>query len=78
MLTDSHCHLDFTCFDRMQGDLISTCLASGISHFINPAVQFYNWHKVIALLLKLLSASACFFMRRDQDVEIKYCLSSRS
>ncbi|WP_116963990.1 TatD family hydrolase [Fastidiosibacter lacustris] len=49
MLTDSHCHLDFTCFDHMQDDLISNCLASGISHFINPAVQFHNWHKVIAL-----------------------------
>lgn len=49
MYIDSHCHLDFDVFTPSRKALIQTALAANITHFINPAVSFANWHKVIEL-----------------------------
>ncbi|WP_440615490.1 TatD family hydrolase [Cysteiniphilum sp. 6C5] len=52
MLTDSHCHLDFPCFDRMRNNLLDHCVEQNITHFINPTVAFSNWQRVIDLSLQ--------------------------
>ncbi len=49
MLIDTHCHLDFDCFDPIREQLLTECYEHNIRHFINPAVSFSNWQKVIDL-----------------------------
>ena len=51
MLADTHCHLDFKCFDSHHNQLLIDCLQHGISQFINPAIAFSNWQKIIDLSL---------------------------
>ncbi|MDA0910545.1 MAG: TatD family hydrolase [Proteobacteria bacterium] len=73
MLTDSHCHLDFPCFDRMRNNLLDHCVEQDITHFINPSVAFSNWQRVIDLSLEYplitpaLGLHPCFVEQHQQE-----------
>ncbi len=73
MLTDSHCHLDFPCFNSMRNQVLHHCFEQGITHFINPAVAFSNWQRVIELSLKhssitvALGLHPCYVEKHQQE-----------
>lgn len=46
MLTDSHCHLDFTCFDDQRDALFERCHRAGVNHFVIPGTTADSWAKV--------------------------------
>ena len=48
-LIDSHCHLDFECFDQDREILINELPERGIKAAVVPAVGKENWQKVIEL-----------------------------
>lgn len=49
MLIDTHCHLDFECFDDQRESLLLNCHQQNIRHFINPATTYQRWDKLISL-----------------------------
>jgi TatD DNase family protein len=48
-LIDTHCHLDFECFDQDRDVLINGLPACGVKAAIVPAVGKQNWQKVVEL-----------------------------
>lgn len=48
-MIDSHCHLDFEQFDDDRTQVITRCLAKGISGMIIPGVSFSQWQTLITL-----------------------------
>lgn len=48
MLIDTHCHLDFSCFNPLDEN-INHWAAQGIQHFVVPSVGPENWQSVLAL-----------------------------
>lgn len=49
MLIDSHCHLDFACFDHDREQIIQRCQKLGIDLMIIPGTQAVAWQKQISL-----------------------------
>ncbi|RDL43733.1 TatD family deoxyribonuclease [Marinomonas piezotolerans] len=49
MYTDSHCHLDFACFDDILDSLLLDCAQSDVNSFIVPSTTAASWSKVVAL-----------------------------
>ncbi|WP_158973027.1 TatD family hydrolase [Paraglaciecola sp. L3A3] len=49
VLIDSHCHLDFSCFDQDRLELIKRCKQLAISQFVIPGTQASGWQKQIEL-----------------------------
>lgn len=47
---DTHCHLDFDCFDGDRAGLLSRCKALGIQRFLIPATRFSVMEKLEALV----------------------------
>ncbi|WP_150463946.1 TatD family hydrolase [Francisella sp. XLW-1] len=60
MFIDTHCHLDFTIFDKTRTTLLQNCDELGITHFINPATQRNNWDNLIQLNHQYNNISICF------------------
>ncbi|MCG8529166.1 MAG: TatD family hydrolase, partial [Desulfovibrionales bacterium] len=50
MLFDSHCHLDFPCFDMDREQLLQECAAKDISDICLPATESQYWSRLEALL----------------------------
>lgn len=48
-LIDSHCHLDFECFNLTLENLLYRCRQKNISHFIVPAVKTDSWSRLLLL-----------------------------
>jgi len=46
---DTHCHLDFSQFDRSRAELLVSCKASGIDLIVVPATMRSGWAKIIEL-----------------------------
>lgn len=49
MLIDSHCHLDFECFDKERDHILSNLKRNNISHLVIPGTQVAAWQKQIDL-----------------------------
>ncbi len=49
MFIDSHCHLDFTCFDDCRNQVISDAQAAGVHYFVIPGVSSSRWQKQISV-----------------------------
>lgn len=49
VLIDSHCHLDFECFDHDRKQVIERCKRLGIDRIIIPGTQADAWQKQISL-----------------------------
>lgn len=49
MFTDSHCHLDFTCFSNELDDLFETLKAKKITKVVIPATQASAWQGIRAI-----------------------------
>ncbi|WP_299075524.1 TatD family hydrolase [uncultured Paraglaciecola sp.] len=49
MLIDSHCHLDFSCFDHDRSDVIKRCSHLGVEIIVIPGTQDSSWQKQIDL-----------------------------
>ncbi|MGS2721893.1 TatD family hydrolase [Paraglaciecola aestuariivivens] len=48
-LIDSHCHLDFSCFDQDRADILRSCQQANISTIVLPGTQASGWAGQIAL-----------------------------
>ncbi|MFT4937062.1 MAG: TatD DNase family protein [Paraglaciecola sp.] len=48
-MIDSHCHLDFSCFDSDRCEILNTCQASNINTILIPGTQASAWDKQILL-----------------------------
>ncbi|MGJ8682061.1 TatD family hydrolase [Paraglaciecola sp.] len=46
---DSHCHLDFPCFDSDRQNILAQCSRLGVSNIIVPGTQFSGWNNQINL-----------------------------
>lgn len=49
MYIDSHCHIDFECFDSDRTKLLSDCYQQHIKHLILPATTRHAWDNIISL-----------------------------
>ena len=49
MLIDSHCHLDFNCFEHDRVEVLSNCRKLGIDTIIIPGTKASQWQKQIQL-----------------------------
>lgn len=49
MLIDSHCHLDFSCFDHDRAEILGSCRELTIDIIVIPGTQASQWQKQIAL-----------------------------
>ena len=49
MLIDSHCHLDFRCFDHDRREVLDNCKKLGIDTIVIPGTQASQWQKQINL-----------------------------
>lgn len=48
-LIDSHCHLDFNCFDADRSDILQSCSTACIEKIIVPAVTIENIQRLVNL-----------------------------
>ena len=48
-LFDSHCHLDFTDFDRDRTEILKLCADHKINHICIPSTQKTQWKRTLAL-----------------------------
>jgi TatD DNase family protein len=49
VLIDSHCHLDFSCFDHDRVEVLERCTKLGIDTIVMPGTQATQWQKQIDL-----------------------------
>ena len=49
MLIDSHCHLDFSCFDSDRAEVLQRCHQQQINTIVIPGTQACTWQKQIDL-----------------------------
>jgi TatD DNase family protein len=48
-LIDSHCHLDFSCFDHDRAEILDSCKKQSIDTIVIPGTQASQWPKQIDL-----------------------------
>lgn len=48
-LYDSHCHLDFVCFDEDRAAVLASCKTLGIEKIVIPGTQACGWQKQLDL-----------------------------
>lgn len=48
VLSDSHCHLDFSAFDQDREAVLANCMARGVNTLIVPGVQAAQWPGLLA------------------------------
>ncbi|QIV94634.1 TatD family hydrolase [Allofrancisella frigidaquae] len=75
MFIDTHCHLDFTVFDKNRQNLIFECGKLGVKKFINPATQSSSWDKLLTINKQFNNIHICFglhpiFIELHQDSDI--------
>lgn len=49
MLIDSHCHLDFSCFDHDRIEVLDSCRKLAVNTIVIPGTQASQWQKQIEL-----------------------------
>ncbi len=49
MLIDTHCHIDFECFDNKREQILAQCQLSNIKHIIVPSINSSGWEKTLNL-----------------------------
>ena len=49
MLIDSHCHLDFSCFDHDRVEVLNRCKKLAINTIVIPGTQASRWQKQIEM-----------------------------
>ncbi|NTS78334.1 TatD family hydrolase [Catenovulum sp. SM1970] len=52
MHIDSHCHLDFNCFDEQREHVITNARKLNITDFVVPGTRFSTWNNVLKLSLQ--------------------------
>ena len=60
MYIDSHCHLDFSVFDKDRGDILKKCHHHDVRHFIVPGTRFKGWEKQSILSQEYSSLSMAY------------------
>lgn len=50
-MIDSHCHLDFSCFDHDRAEILDNCRKLSINTIVIPGTQASQWQKQIDLCL---------------------------
>lgn len=48
-MIDSHCHLDFSCFDHDRVEILNSCKSQSIDTIVIPGTQATQWQKQIGL-----------------------------
>ena len=48
-MIDSHCHLNFDCFDEDRAQVLERATRAGVTTIINPAVDLKSCEEAIAL-----------------------------
>ena len=72
-LIDSHCHLDFPCFDQDRKAIIEQCQQLGINQFIIPAINRQSWLSLLTLCDRYaccwpaLGLHPCFIQQHTDD-----------
>ena len=75
-LIDSHCHLDFPCFDNDRDVILERCQQQGIKQIIVPGVSRQSWEKLLnlcqhtAMLHPALGLHPVFLSAHQTDVDI--------
>ena len=49
MLIDSHCHIDFCCFDNDRAEVLNSCRKLAVDTIVIPGTQASQWQKQIDL-----------------------------
>ena len=49
MLIDSHCHIDFCCFDHDRAEVLNSCRKLAVDTIVTPGTQASQWQKQIDL-----------------------------
>ena len=49
MLIDSHCHIDFCCFDHDRNDVLNSCKKLAVDTIVIPGTEASQWQKQIDL-----------------------------
>lgn len=75
MLTDSHCHLDFKCFDANLAQLLEACRKVGVCSFLVPSTTKASWPNVIKLSksypqVQIALGLHPYFLDTEMDVEL--------
>ncbi|MGO4894189.1 TatD family hydrolase [Flavobacterium sp. W21_SRS_FM6] len=60
MLIDSHCHLDFPCFDYDRQNVIEKCSGLGIDTIVVPGTEASSWQNIIALSRQFTALKPAF------------------
>ncbi|GEN26924.1 deoxyribonuclease [Halovibrio variabilis] len=74
MLTDAHCHLDFSQFDHDRQRVFAAAKAVGVSRFVVPGTTRERWQQVLALGERA-DTSVClglhpYFVEQHQTADI--------
>src|SRR5690554_1127013 len=48
-LIDSHCHLDFECFDQDRDEVLQQARSAGVCHLVIPGVRAATWSRLLEL-----------------------------
>lgn len=86
MYTDSHCHLDFACFNDTLSSMLAECAQCHVNSFIVPSTTAASWPKVLALPQRYQQISVAlglhpYFLAQFEDdhlVQLEQHLASAS
>lgn len=74
-MIDSHCHLDFSCFDHDRAEVLNHCKKLGIDTIVIPGTQANQWQKQIDLChlysqLRFAFGLHPYFLNRFESVHL--------
>lgn len=69
---DSHCHIDFSCFDHDRRQVLKRCVELGIHTIVMPGTQENRWHQQLKLAkqhpqLKVALGLHPYFLQQYQE-----------
>ena len=74
-MIDSHCHLDFSCFDHDRIEILDSCKSLGIETIVIPGTEASQWQKQIKLChhypqLRFALGLHPYFLNRFEPVHL--------
>lgn len=80
MLIDSHCHLDFPCFDEERHTIIKNCADLCIDTIVTPGTEASSWPKIMALSLQFKALKPAlglhpYFLKSYQEKDLETLLA---